>query len=325
MVNHATADVLVDARASLGELPRWCAARERLLWLDVDRGLLHETDPRDGADRTHDVGLGVGALAPYDRRRIALGTRERFALVDLADPAAPQQPLTALPARADEILNDGACDPAGRFWAGSYARDERAGGGRLYCRDLDGAVRVALEHVTMSNGIAWSPDGRRMYYVDTPTQALDAFDYDLDSGRLGTRRRIATVPAAAGLPDGIAVDDEGAVWVAIWGGGHVRRYTPGGRLDRIVEVPADHVTACAFGGVDGTTLLVTSAAGYGDDTAARAQSHAGALFAVDAGVGGPPAHALRLPQTPTSTAARSRRSTGAPPPSSGPAPAGSSS
>ena len=120
----------------------------------------------------------------------------------------------------------------------------------------------------------WCATRQRLYYVDTPTQGLDAFNYDLDAGRLWTRRRVATLPSEVGLPDGIAVDHDGGIWVAIWGGGQVRRYTPDGELDRIVDVPADHVTACAFGGTDGATLFVTSAAGYsmttrGGRTAAR--------------------------------------------------------
>ena len=288
MVNHLRADVLLDTGAMLGELPRWCQVRERLLWLDVDRGLLHETDPVDGSDRVYDVGPGVGALAPCDATSVVLGTRERFALADLA--AGTRRPLEALPSRPDEILNDGACDPVGRLWAGSYAEGERPDGGRLYCRDLDGSVRVAVEPVTLSNGIGWSPDQRYMYYVDTLTHRLDAFDYDVDTGRLGTRRKVAAVPADVGLPDGLAVDHDGGIWVAIWGGGQVRRYAPDGKLDRIVEVAADHVTACAFGGADGATLFITSAAGYVQDVPPPVRPHAGAVFAVTPGVSGPPAN-----------------------------------
>jgi len=290
MVNHRTADVLVRERAALGEVPRWSVALQSLLWLDIDGGLLHVTEPDSGRDATHDVGPGMGLVAPRADGGVALARRDALVVAPLD--GAPERPLASIPSAPDEVMNEGACDPAGRLWAGTYAAGERPGGGRLYRLDPDGAVRTVLRSVTLSNGLGWSPDHRTMYYVDSATQAIDTFTYDVASGTIADRRPWVRIAKEDGLPDGLAVDHDGAVWVALWGGRAVRRYAPDGRLDRVVDVPADHVTACAFGGRDGATLFITTAAGYLEPAARAAQPLAGSLFALDPGVSGPPPHLL---------------------------------
>jgi sugar lactone lactonase YvrE len=291
MVNHLIPELLIAAHALLGEGPRWSAALDRLLWLDIDGGLLHTTDPATGGDHTLEIGLGVGALAPSVPGTVALARKDAFLIAQLAGDAEPKR-LAGIPSARDEIMNDGACDPQGRFWAGTYAEGERPGGGHLYCLDLDGTVRTVIPGVSLSNGIGWSPDNRLTYYIDSLTQGVDVFDFDGDLGRISNRRRIVTIPADIGLPDGLAIDDEGCIWVALWGGAAVHRYTPSGRLDRIVDLPAEHVTACAFGGSDGANLFITTAAGYLEPEARERQPHAGGLFALTPGVTGPPASAL---------------------------------
>ena len=258
------------------------------MWLDIDAGLLHVTDPA-GRDATHAIGAGVGVLAPRGDGTVALARRAGFDVAALD--GTPPRPLAAIPSAVDEVMNDGAST-----WPGASRPDLRggraAGGGRLYRLDPDGAVRTVLRGVTLSNGIGWSPDHRVMYYVDSATQAIDTFAFDVATGTIAERRPWVRIPPEDGLPDGLAVDHDGAVWIALWGGRAVRRYTPDGRLDRVVPIPADHVTACAFGGRDGRTLFVTTAAGYIAPGDRARQPLAGSLFAVDAGVGGPPAHVL---------------------------------
>jgi sugar lactone lactonase YvrE len=181
-------------------------------------------------------------------------------------------------------MNEGGCDPDGRFYCGSMAYDQRPGAGALYRLDPDGSVRVVLENVTISNGLEWSPDGSRAYYNDTPTQRIDVLDYDGGSGLTG-RRPFATVPVEAGGPDGLTVDEEGGVWVALYGGGAVRRYTPEGVLDEVIEVPAKQVTACTFGGSGLNQLFITTSReglGNGEDPLA------GSLFRAAVGVAGLP-------------------------------------
>jgi sugar lactone lactonase YvrE len=167
------------------------------------------------------------------------------------------------------------------------ALDERPGGGALY-RYADGVLDRVLDRVSLSNGIGWSPDGRTMYYVDSPERRVDAFDFDLAAGAIANRRVFVSLDE--GTPDGLTVDDEGGVWVALWAGWCVRRYMPDGALDAVVDLPAAKVTACCFGGDDGRTLYVTTASVDLADEERRRQPHAGCVFAAYPGVSGPPAH-----------------------------------
>jgi sugar lactone lactonase YvrE len=154
-------------------------------------------------------------------------------------------------------MNEGGCDPDGRFYCGSMAYDKRPGAGALYRLDPDRSVRVVLANVTVSNGLEWSPDGSRAYYSDTPTHRIAVFDYDREAGLTGFRA-FAEIPEEVGHPDGLTVDAQGGVWVALFRGGAVRRYTPEGVLDAVVEVPARKVTACTFGGPHLDQLFITT-------------------------------------------------------------------
>ncbi|MBA3453258.1 MAG: SMP-30/gluconolactonase/LRE family protein [Deltaproteobacteria bacterium] len=200
--------------------------------------------------------------------------------------AQPEPPLG--PVR----MNDGKCDPAGRFWAGSMAYDGRPGAGCLYCLDIDGQVTEILRDVSVSNGLAWTQDGRTMYYIDSALQRVDAFDADPASGAIGNRRPAVPVPTASGIPDGMTLDDDGALWVAMWGGGGVHRYTPDGRLDTIVGVPCANATSCAFGGSDLGDLYITTSPHGLSDADRASQPLAGRLFRFRPGVTGPAAVAF---------------------------------
>jgi sugar lactone lactonase YvrE len=164
------------------------------------------------------------------------------------------------------------------------AYDQQPGAGELYRLDPDGSVHVVLENVTISNGLEWSPDGSRAYYNDTATHRIDVFDYDGESGLSG-RRPFAEVPAEAGLPDGLTVDEEGGVWVALYGGGSVRRYTPEGVLDEVIEVAAKQVTACTFGGSGLDQLFITTSR---EDLKPGEDPLAGSLFQTAVSVAGLP-------------------------------------
>jgi sugar lactone lactonase YvrE len=179
-------------------------------------------------------------------------------------------------------MNEGGCDPHGRFYGGSMAYDKRPGGGALYRLDPDGSVRSILERVTISNGLEWSPDGSLAYYADTATQRIDAFDYDGEAG-LTSRRPFVDLSAEGLRPDGLTVDAEGGVWVALSNGGAVRRYTAEGKLDNVVELPARKVTACTFGGSRLDQLFVTTSR---EGLAADQYPLAGSLFRVDVGMAG---------------------------------------
>jgi sugar lactone lactonase YvrE len=167
------------------------------------------------------------------------------------------------------------------------AYDETPGRGALYRLDLDGSVHEVFGNVTISNGIAWTADGTQVYYIDTPTHRVDVFDFDGDAGRFHNRRPFVEVPADQGLPDGMALDTEGGVWVALYGGGAVHRYGPDGQLDSVVELPASRVTACAFAGEALDELFITTSR---EGLAAGEQPAAGALFRCRPGVTGVRAH-----------------------------------
>jgi sugar lactone lactonase YvrE len=286
----AEVELVLDARAELGEGPVWDEAGQQLVWVDIMAGRVHLFRPQTGACRSLDVGRPVGAVALSTRGGLVLAVPEGFIRLDLDTGALA--PLAALPAPSPDIrMNDGTCDRAGRFWAGTLAKDERAGAGALYRLDPAGTVTVVLEGVTISNGLDWSLDERRMYYIDSGTRRIDVFDWDLKKGQLSNRRPFVPFPVQAGIPDGLTLDADGGVWVALWGGGALHRYRPDGHLDRVVLLPVTHPTSCAFGGPDLRDLFVTSASvALGPDERAR-QPGAGGVFRVRPGVRG------RLPNT----------------------------
>ncbi len=284
-------EVVVDERSKIGEGPFWDAQRGVLHWVDILRNLLHTYDPATGKDTAIDVGQPVGAASFRASGGFVLALRDGFAVLDEGGAVEMIAPVEADNPRTR--MNDGNCDRAGRFWAGTMSGAEEPGAGALYCLEADHSVRRVIDSVTVSNGIGWSPDDRIMYYIDSTTLGLDAFPYDIETGALGARRRVATIPAELGVPDGHAVDADGCVWVAVWGGWCVRRYTPDGKLDREVRLPVSQVSSCAFGGANLDELYITSA-GQGLDAEALAREPlAGSLFHFLPGVKGMPRQAYR--------------------------------
>jgi sugar lactone lactonase YvrE len=280
-------EVAIRAEAKLGEGPRWDAATRRLLWVDIEAGALHLFDPSRDDDRAIPLGNRVGAAAPTEAGGILVALADRLAVVDLDDEAV--RTLVTIPHGDGLRLNDGACDPAGRFWVGSMALDYATGAGALYRYSRAGGLERVLDAVTLSNGLGWSPDGGTMYYVDSMTYRVDRFDFDLSTGAVSDRQPFVAIERGAGIPDGLAVDHEGGIWVALWGRGALRRYSPGGELERVLAVPTDNVTACCFGGDDGRSLYITTASVDLDADQRRRQPLAGSVFVTEVDVSGPPA------------------------------------
>ncbi|MFD7457853.1 MULTISPECIES: SMP-30/gluconolactonase/LRE family protein [unclassified Streptomyces] len=246
-------EAAVRAEAALGEGPTWDAARGRLLWLDILGSRVHTYEPSTGRRTIRTTEQHVGAVKPRANGGLVLNLRDGVGLLD-PDGAFRWLHHEPVPGRR---ANDAAVAPDGALWAGTMRYDEAPGGGTLSRVSADGTVDVVLDDVAVSNGTGWSPDGRRMYYVDSPTRRVDVFD--VDGPRIGNRRPLTEIEEGAGFPDGLTVDADGCVWVALWDGGAIRRYTPAGDLDRVLPLPTPRVTACAFGGPGLTDLYITTA------------------------------------------------------------------
>ena len=283
-------DVAVDAGADVGEGPAWDAARNRLLWVDITGPAVHSYDPASGTDVSTGTDTHVSAAVPAEDGSVILALRDGIARLREHEPIRMLASIEA--GRPGGRLNDAKCDPSGRLWAGTMPYESAPGTAALY--RFDGTdVETVLSGVTLSNGMGWSPDARTMYYIDSATNAVDGFDYHDADGTITGRRTIIDVEPGGGMPDGMTVDDDGNVWVCLWGAGQVRCYLPSGRLIATVTVPAAQVTSCAFGGPGGDQLYITSARYRLSEAALQRQPHAGALFVVDAGVTGPPATPFR--------------------------------
>lgn len=270
-------DQVTEPLAEHGEGPMWDGVRLR--WVDMLVGDVLELDGMD-VRRTH-VGTVAAAMRPIRGGGVVLALERGFAIA--SDDLATVRALPELWPDSDVRMNDGACDPDGRFYCGSMAYDERRGAGTLYRLATDGTATPVLTDVTISNGLAWTPDGQTAYYVDTPTRRIDAFDYD--DGELVNRRTIVRIPNENGHPDGLTVDAAGQIWVALWGGAAVHCYSPGGELQQRLRVPATKVTACTFGGPDLDTLYITTSQ---QDIDRTAEPLAGALFGIKPGATGQP-------------------------------------
>ncbi|TXS47986.1 SMP-30/gluconolactonase/LRE family protein [Streptomyces sp. OR43] len=246
-------DVAVREHAALGEGPTWDPVAERLIWVDILSARIHTYDPADGRRTVMATEQHVGAAKPRAGGGLVVNLRDGIGLYD-ADGAFRWLVHDAEPGRRG---NDAAVAPDGALWAGTMRYDESETGGSLTRVAPDGTATRVLPWVACSNGTGWSPDGRLMYYIDTPTRRIDVFD--VDGHQVSGRRPFATVEEGAGYPDGLTVDAEGAVWVALWDGAALRRYTADGRLDRVVGLPVRRPTACAFGGRDLRDLYISTA------------------------------------------------------------------
>lgn len=271
------AEQVTDAVAYHGEGPVWSDRWGGLRWVDMLAGDVLALAADGSVERRH-VATVVAAIRPRRAGGAVLGIERGFALVD-ADGTITR--LRELWTDTRLRMNEGACDPDARFYCGSMAYDKEPGAGALYRLEPDGSVQVVLENVTVSNGLDWSPDGSLAYYNDTDTGRVDVFDYEPDAGLSGRRPFVGT----GARPDGLTVDAEGGVWVALSNAGAVRRYTAGGLLDEVVELPVTKVTACTFGGTRLEELFITTSR---EGLDAGAEPAAGSLFRVVPGVAGMP-------------------------------------
>jgi sugar lactone lactonase YvrE len=278
--------VVGQTLAEVGEGPVWDSQRDRLWWVDLLAGLIHLTDTRTGATTTVSCGQPVGAVAL--RRSGGLVTADLAGFSYLDDKGRIVERMPFLP--DGHRMNDAKVDPMGRFWPGSNEMNFAAGKGSLHVLDTDGSHRQVLDGLTLPNGLGWSRDASTFYLIDSEQHWLRAWSYGQASGELGAVRELVRFPVEDEVPDGMCVDSEDAIWVAIWGGWRVERYSPEGELLKTLSLPAAQPSSCAFGGPEFGTLFVTSA--Y-RGLANRRSPLDGALFAVNSpGVTGAPAAAF---------------------------------
>ncbi|MFN8444830.1 MAG: SMP-30/gluconolactonase/LRE family protein [Caldilineaceae bacterium] len=284
--------LLVDIRALVGEGAIWEPQKKVLYWIDILSNMVYEYNPATGENKGYNVGQHVGTVVPRTSGGLMLSLYNGFASFDpesgkvtvIADPEAD------IPGNR---FNDGKCDPAGRFWAGTMAYTNQTTQGSLYRLDTDLSVHKMLGDIAISNGIVWSLDNKTMYYIDTYAYNVRAYDYDLATGNISNERVVVEIAKEMGGPDGMAIDAEGMLWVAHFGGSTVRRWDPnsGKELDRI-DLPVTQITSCAFGGDDLSILYITSAATGLDEQALAKQPLAGSLFRANPGVKGAPTFAF---------------------------------
>ena len=275
------------SRHVLAEGPVWMPETSEVLWIDVERGSVHIGRIVDGIveqARQLDFDGRVGAAVPGDRGSLLVAAHDRLVIVG-PDGARRDGPILVAPGVASRS-NDGGCDPDGRFLVGTLALDDRTGQEFLYRLEHDGSLTVLDSDLTLSNGLAWSPDGRLLYSTDTVPGVIWVRDYDPESGATGPRRRHLHIEQ--GFPDGICVDSRGFLWVAIWGEGEVRSFTPAGEPSDTVRVPAPHVSSVAFVGDGLDRLLITTASRDLDEDGLLRHPDAGRLFLADVGVTGAP-------------------------------------
>jgi sugar lactone lactonase YvrE len=287
-VEFSGVEVAVDVRAEVGEGPHWDERTDSLWFVDLTAGTVFCHDRATGGLRTFSVGQEVGAAIPRQCGGLVLAVRDGIAVIsDTGDGFDVRLPIERESNR--NRMNDAKCDPAGRLLAGTTAFDFASGAGALYCVDADWSCEAAIEGVTTSNGTAWSPDGTELYFIDSATQGVDVFDYDVLSGTLANRRRLVTIDRESGIPDGMTVDADGKLWVACFGGGCIRCFSPSG--DRVGEIgfPVTQVTSCAFGGPGYSELYVTSASYRMTPEEREREPLAGATFVCRPGVVGVPA------------------------------------
>jgi sugar lactone lactonase YvrE len=278
---------VLDVRASLGECPVWSTAEQALFWVDINAPSLNRFDPATGINRAMPMPSSIGCFALRQQGGFVVALRDGIWLAradgtlehKVADP--PYDP-------AYHRFNDGRCDPQGRLFAGTMNEKRDAPSGALYRLDADFHLTEVLRGLTISNGLAWSPDGRTMYHADTPTRTVNAFTFDAATGMPSDRRVLARFEGETERPDGGAVDSEGCYWTTFYSGGRVVRLSPAGELVASHPVPAMCPTMCAFGGADLKTLYVTSARQRRDDAELARLPHSGGIFAMRVDVPGLP-------------------------------------
>ena len=282
-----TAECVLDAKAILGEGPVWRAETNDLVWVDIESGEVSCFDPFLGHNKSWKVGEKVGLAVPALNGDLILGTTIGIVRLDLQ--SGNISPIIDPEKECvNNRFNDGKVDPEGRLWAGTMGLDEAPNVGSLYRFNRNLSIEKLFGDVSISNGMAWTADQKSFYYIDSPTRQIAVFDCDMDSGTVSNRRLAFELPEGMGYPDGMCIDSEGMLWVALWQGWGVGRFDPSGELLSKIEIPVERVTSCCFGGQNWDELYITTASRDLDQSGKLEQPLAGGVFRCKPNVSGPP-------------------------------------
>jgi len=282
-------EIAVDIQATLGEGPCW--HNEKLYWIDIVEGNVHVHNPANNENKVYEVGEMIGTIAPRESGGLLLSLPSSFAFLDeetgTIDKFCPIEED-----KPENRFNDGKCSPEGRFWCGSMEHAEINKKGTLYVLNADHSFSAKRDGILVSNGLAWTADGKTMYYTDSGTKRVDAYDYNVDNGDITNLRTVIQLGEDDGFPDGMTIDKEGMIWLAQWGAFCVCRYNPktGERLQKI-DLPAAHTSACTFGGPNMDELYITTARSrISEEELNGPQKKAGSLFKIKTNTEGIPAY-----------------------------------
>ena len=275
---------------TLGEGPCWHADEQVLYWVDIFGKALHRFDPSTATDQHWDLGAFVGTVAPRASGGLVVALEDGFGHFE--PETGTYEAWDAVEANPSTRFNDGKCDPSGRFWCGSMDKSEEENLGTLYRMGPDRSVQSMVSPVGISNGLGWSPDETKMYYIDSPTRQIWVFDYDASTGAIENRRTLVELTEGEGWPDGMTVDADGNLWLAQWAGSCVTQRDPeNGKVMQRIETPAPHTSACCFGGPELTDLYITSARKGFTESQLQEYPDSGCLFRIRLSTQGRPTFA----------------------------------
>ncbi|HNY45756.1 MAG TPA: SMP-30/gluconolactonase/LRE family protein [Casimicrobium sp.] len=278
-VERLKAELALDARATLGECVRWDEREGLIYWVDIPGQRLHRYNPSTGHNDTMEIGQEIGCFALAETGGFITGLRSGYARIDTF--GGTVQRLTSPDYDPAFVrFNDGRCDGAGRFWAGTMWEPRDRPAAHVYCLEADGRFSTKANPITLANGITFSPDNKTFTLADTPNHVLWTFDYDLDTATPSNRRVLRTFDPPQGRPDGACVDAEGNIYLAIFAGARVEKISPKGELLAVIDLPIPNITCCSFAGDDLQTLYITTARVRMSDEQLAQHPYAGGLFAI---------------------------------------------
>lgn len=280
------AEVLYPSQCILGESPLWHDERKCCYWVDIENGVLYEYSWLLQTTRFWKFNYKITLVLQGKGNHLILALNAGIARFDLESEQLEWLLDVELPP-SENRCNDGACDSLGRLWLGTMHLEHKNGAGALYCIDTNLNVHKKLDHTTISNGLVWTLDNKRLYYIDSPTQVVQSFIFEEESGEIIFEKNVVQIPIEMGTPDGMAIDEEGMLWVAHWGGFGIYRWNPhNGLLIERIELPVPQVTSCAFAGENLDYLIITTARGNFKEEELKKYPESGNIFLVKAGVKG---------------------------------------